>query len=203
MVRSRKTITVFGVLLCVAAVLAGRQIGRRMQNKLDVLDREVETRQREINQANREFQAKTHYVKKWDRVQGLLQKTVQERQLEFDPHLIKLAEDSGVVIREKGYTDAPMENHLEFNILNCNLKLDCKIGELADFVAMLDREKDWLLRIENLIVKTAERSTFGASTYSTDLPSTKDIQVEMVASMPAASAKKESVEPKAISKKTL
>jgi len=203
MSQSRKTVTIFGLFLCVAAVLVGRQIGRRMQYKLDALDSEISLRRNKMNQDNREIQVKTHYVKKWDRIKGLLQKTVQERQLEFDAYLIKLAEDSGVVIREKDYTDAPMENQSEFYILNCNLKLDCKIEELAEFAAMLDREKDWLLRIESLIVKTAERSAFAATTYSTDLPSSKDIQVDMAVSLPAAAVKKETEDSKGISKATL
>jgi hypothetical protein len=191
MSKSRRTITILGLVLSVGAILVGREIGRRMQNKLDALDREISTCQAEKDRANREIQMKTHYVGKWGRIKALLQKTVQERQLEFDAYLIKLAGDSGVVIRQKDYNDSAMENHLENKTLNCNLKLDCKIGELADFIAMLDQEKDWLLRIENLTVKTADRSSFGTSTFVSELPSTKDIQADMVVSIPAASSKKE------------
>ena len=189
-------------MLCVVAVLVGRQIGRRMQNKLDALDSEISTCQSDKDRANREIQVKTHYVEKWDRIKGLLQKTVQERRLNFDAHLIKLADDSGVVIRQKDYSDLPMKDHTEFRILNCNLKVDCKIGELADFIALLDQEKDWLLRIENLTVKT-ERSSFSPSTFVSELPSTKDLQVDMVVSMPAASSEEETTEPKGLSKGTL
>ena len=201
--KNRRTITILGLMLCVVAVLVGRQIGRRMQNKLDALDSEISTCQSDKDRANREIQVKTHYVEKWDRIKGLLQKTVQERRLNFDAHLIKLADDSGVVIRQKDYSDLPMKDHTEFRILNCNLKVDCKIGELADFIALLDQEKDWLLRIENLIVNTADRSSFGARTFETELPSTKDIQVDMVVSIPTASSEEETTKPKGLSKGTL
>ena len=191
--KNRRTITILGLMLCVVAVLVGRQIGRRMQNKLDALDSEISTCQSDKDRANREIQVKTHYVEKWDRIKGLLQKTVQERRLNFDAHLIKLADDSGVVIRQKDYSDLPMKD----------LKVDCKIGELADFIALLDQEKDWLLRIENLIVNTADRSSFGARTFETELPSTKDIQVDMVVSIPTASSEEETTKPKGLSKGTL
>jgi hypothetical protein len=189
-------------MLCVAAVLVGRQIGRRMQNKLDALDREVEARRNDMHRANQEIQEKTLYVEKWKRITGLLQKTLQERQLEFGAYLIKLASDSSVLIRQTVYNDSAMENHSEYKTLNCTLKLDCKIGELADFIAILDQEKDWLLRIENLTVKTVDRSSFGASTFGSELPSTKDIQVDMVISIPAASAKKEIIDLNETSKNT-
>ncbi len=189
-------------MLCVAAVLLGRQIGRRMQNKLDALDSEISTCQSDKDRANREIQEKTHYVEKWGRIKELLQKTVEEQKFEFDAYLIKLESDSSVVIRQKDYSDLPMKDHTEFMILNCNLKVDCKIEELADFLAMLDQEKDWLLRIENLTVKT-ERSSFGTSTFASDLPSTKDIQADMVVSIPAASSEEETMEPKELSTGTL
>jgi len=189
--KNRRTITIVGLMLCVVAVLVGLQIGRRMQHKLDTLDSEVKARRYDMNRANQEIQEKAHYVKKWKRIKGLLQKTVEERQLEFDAYLIKLAGDSRVVIRQKYYSDSAMENHLEDKTLNCNLKLDCKIEELADFIALLDQEKDWLLRIENLTVKTVDRSSFGASTFGFELPTTKDIQADMVVSMPAASSQRE------------
>ena len=189
-------------MLCVVAVLVGRQIGRRMQNKLDALDSKISTCQSDKDRANREIQEKTHYLEKWGLIKGLLQKTVEERQLEFDAYLIKLASDSSVVIRQKDYSDSTMENHLEYKTFNCDLKLDCKIEELADFIALLDQEKDWLLRIENLTVKT-ERSSFSPSTFVSELPSTKDLQVDMVVSMPAASSEEETTEPKGLSKGTL
>jgi len=201
--KSKRTITILGLMLCVVAVLVGRQIGRRMQNKLDALDSEISTCQSDKNLANREIQAKTHYVEKLSRIKGLLQKTVEERKLEFDAHLIKLADNSGVVIRQKEYSNLPMKDYTEFRILNCNLKVDCKIGELADFVAKLDQEKDWLLRIESITVKSVDRSSFSTSTYVSELPSTKDIQVDMVVSIPAASSKKEMIDPAETSKNTL
>ncbi len=180
----------------------GRLIGQRMKNKLDTLDHEVEARRADMNRANQEIQEKTHYVEKWKRIKGLLQKTEQERKLEFDAYLIKLAGDSGVVIRQKDYSDSTLENHLEYKTFNCNLKLDCKIEELADFIAMLDREKDWLLRIESLTVKTVDRSLVGTSTFVSELPSTKDLQVDMVISIPATSSKPETTETKETIKNT-
>jgi hypothetical protein len=200
---SRRTITLLGLFLCVATVLVGRQIGRRMQDKLDVLDSEISACRNDMDQANQEIQDKTHYVEKWGVIQKVLLQTVEEGQLEFDAYRIKLANDSGVVIREIAYSNLPMEGHSKFKILNCNLKLDCKIGELASFIALLDQEKDWLLHIESVNVKKAERSSFSATTFTSDLPSTKDIQADIVVSMPAAAAEKEGVKAKGISSSTL
>jgi len=167
-----------------------------MQDKLDVLDSEISACRNDMDQANREIQDKTHYVEKWGVIQNLLLQTVEEGQLQFDTYRIKLANDSGVVIREVAYSNLPMEGHPEFRILNCNLKLDCKIDELASFIALLDQEKDWLLRIESVNIKTAERSSFSTTPFTADLPSTKDIQADIVVSMPAAVAEKEGAEGK-------
>ncbi|MBN1844063.1 MAG: hypothetical protein JW810_00140 [Sedimentisphaerales bacterium] len=184
---SKRNITILGLLLCVAAVLLGQQISRRMQNKLDELDRSIASRRADLNQANREIQDHTRFVTQWNSIKGFLDEPVEERQRQFSAYLQKLEIDSGVLITSQSPFNArPMENNPRFQILSCTLNLSCDLKSLVDFLALLDQEDQWLLRIENLTVKARDRGAYAPGRFATDLPAPTDITVDMVVSIPAA-----------------
>ncbi len=182
-----KTWIVVIVLLCLAAVLAGNFIARKMQNYLTNLDSKVAEKSLELDQMKAAIAENEKFVMMWKEISDFQNESPVDRQNKFNAYIQNALTDSTIVYRTLyPPTSARLETGPNFQVLNFKLSFSTQLAELLDFIIRLDQNPQ-LLRLENLSIKARTRSPqFSKFTADDSSPAWNDLTVDMAVSIPAA-----------------
>jgi len=174
-------------LLCLAAVLAGNLIARKMRDYLKNLDGKVAEKTLELDQMKAAIAENEKFVAMWKEMSDFQNESPVDRQNKFNAYIQNALSVSKIDYRTVyPPTSARLETGPNFQVLNFKLSFSTQLAELLDFFIRLDQNPQ-LLRLENLSIKARTRSPqFSKFTTDTSSPNWNDLTVDMAVSIPAA-----------------
>jgi len=186
-------------LLCLAAVLAGNFIVRKMRNYLTNLDSTVAEKTMELDQMKAAIAENEKFVMMWKEISDFQNESPIDRQNKFNAYIHNALTDSKIDYRTVyPPTSTRLETSPNFQVLNFKLSFSTQLAELLDFIIRLDQNPQ-LLRLENLSIKARTRSPqFSKFTTDSSSPLWNDLTVDMAVSIPAAKPSTESLKQEVI-----